>query len=128
MTEGCLVLLWWDHPDLAVEAMMIEPVDVEHGGVFDVLESMPRAVEMDEFRLVQPVEGFGERVVVAVAPRADRRDRAGLGEPLRVPDSEILRRLKESSQRCLVRRSVAVHPLAVGETSGLEGASGVDGL
>src|SRR5438552_18207408 len=90
MTEGCLVLLWWDHPDLAVEAMMIQLVDVDHGGVFDVLESMPRAVEMDEFRLVQPVEGFGERVVVAVAPRADRRDRAGLGEPLRVPDSEIL--------------------------------------
>lgn len=53
---------------------------------------------MNQFRLVQAVDRFGQRIVVAVAPAADRRLDAGLGQPFAVANADILLRFKESSQ------------------------------
>ena len=59
--------------DAAVQAAVVEPVDVLQGGVLDVVEAPPGAAT-DQLRLVQAVERLGEGVVVAVATRADRGD------------------------------------------------------
>ena len=87
---GGLELRGGDHAELAVQAAVVEPVDVLQGGVFDVVQAAPGAAVPDQLGLVQPVEGLGERVVIAVAARADRGDRTGLGEALGVADREVL--------------------------------------
>lgn len=56
--------------DLAVEPTLVEPVDVRHGRELDVVEAAP----VDQLPLVETVEALGERVVVAIALRPDRRD------------------------------------------------------
>ena len=45
---------------------------------------------MDDLGLEQPVNGFGERIVVAVADAADRGLDAGFGTAFSVLDREIL--------------------------------------
>ncbi len=40
--------------DLAVEALVVEPVDVGHGGELDVVEAAPRTAPADEFGFEQP--------------------------------------------------------------------------
>jgi hypothetical protein len=47
-------------------------------------------VAMDELGLVEAVDGLGQRVVVALAARADRADGADLGKPAGVPNREVL--------------------------------------
>jgi len=42
--------------DLAVEATVVEPVDVFEGGELDVVEAAPRTLRVDELPLVEPVE------------------------------------------------------------------------
>jgi len=59
--------------DLAVEAAVVEPVDVGEGRELDVVEPPPRSATVDELPLVEPVEALGEGIVVAVALRSDRR-------------------------------------------------------
>lgn len=76
--------------DLAVEAAVVEPVDVLEGGELDVVESLPGAAAVDEFPLVEPVEALGERVVVAVTDGTDRRDDRVVGEALALADGEVL--------------------------------------
>lgn len=46
---------------------------------------------MNQFRLVQAVDRLGQRIVVAVAPAADRRLDAGLSQPFAVADADVLR-------------------------------------
>ena len=76
--------------DLAVETSVVEPVDVGEGRELDVIEAAPRAFRVDQFPLVEPVEALGERVVVAVALRADRRDDVVVGQPLGVAHRQVL--------------------------------------
>jgi hypothetical protein len=45
---------------------------------------------MDQFGFVEPIDRFGERVVVAVADAADRRHETGLGQALRILDRDVL--------------------------------------
>lgn len=45
---------------------------------------------MDDLCFVEPVDRFGERVVIAISNTADRRHEAGLREPFRVLDRDIL--------------------------------------
>jgi len=53
--------------DAAVEAsVVVEPVDVGEGGELDIVEADPRAATVDQLPLVETVERFGQRVVVAV--------------------------------------------------------------
>src|SRR2546423_383682 len=58
---------WWAHAELAVQAPMVEPVDVLQGGVFHVVEPAPGPAVADQLGLVQTVEGFRQGVIVAVA-------------------------------------------------------------
>src|SRR5829696_4556338 len=80
----------WAHAELAVQALIVEPVDVLQGGIFDVFEPAPGTAVADQLGFVQTVEGFRQGVIVAVAAGADGRDDARLGQALRVPDREIL--------------------------------------
>jgi len=77
---------------------MIEPVDPFERGVFDGLKVPPRTAAMDDLRLEQADDRFGERVVVGVTHAAHRRLRAGLGQALGVPDRQILGEFNPSSQ------------------------------
>ena len=65
MVMGRLELGRRDHADLAVEATMVEPVDVLESLELDVIEAAPRS-PVNQLGLVQAVERFGERVVVRV--------------------------------------------------------------
>ena len=63
MVMGRLELSRRDHADLAVEATMVELVDVFESLELDVIEAAPRS-PVNQLGLVQAVERFGERVVV----------------------------------------------------------------
>jgi len=79
--EPGLVLDRRDHPQLAVQAVGVVPVDVARDGPFDVVEAAPRTVTAGLVRVAdalgfeQRVECLGHRVVVGVAGGADRGDR-----------------------------------------------------
>ena len=45
---------------------------------------------MDDFGLEQAVDGFGERIVIAVADAADRGLDAGIRKPFSIADRDIL--------------------------------------
>ena len=51
-----LVFGGWLHPDLAVQARVVEPVDVRQGGPFDVVVAAPWSFMVDEFGRVETVE------------------------------------------------------------------------
>ena len=50
----------------------------------------PRAASANDLGLVQPEDRFRERIVVAVADAPDRGLDAGLGQPLRIADRQVL--------------------------------------
>ena len=57
-----------------VQAGCVPPVGPLHRGQFDGLDGLPQVFGMDEFGLVEPVDGFGQGVVVGVSrPRCPRR-------------------------------------------------------
>src|SRR5437773_721626 len=70
----------------------VVPVHPAEGRELDVLDGLPRSLTgpADELGLVEPVHGLGERVVVTVANRTDRWDRAELGESFAVTDAREL--------------------------------------
>ena len=84
-----------DMADRFQEPAMVEPVDPLQGGVFDLVDALPRAAPADQFGLVQPDDGLGQRVVVAVAAGAHRGDRAGLSQAFGVANGQILAALSE---------------------------------
>ena len=45
---------------------------------------------MNQLGLVEPVDGFGQRVVIAVATAADRRLYAGLDQSFGVTNGQVL--------------------------------------
>jgi len=51
---------------------------------------VPGSLLANHFGLEETMEGFGQGVVVAVAAGSDRGHGAGLGEALRVTDSQVL--------------------------------------
>jgi hypothetical protein len=53
--------------DLAVEASVVEPVDVGEGRELDVVESPPWALFVDEFPLVEAVEALDEGIVIRLS-------------------------------------------------------------
>ena len=81
------------------EPAVVEPVDPFERGVLDGLQGAPGSTPMDHLCFVEPVDRLGESVVVAVADAADGRHKTGLGQPLRVPDRDVLGGFSRSSQR-----------------------------
>lgn len=84
-----------DLPEFAVEASVVEPVDVFGSGELDVDHRLPAAPGShhrvaDALGLEQRVERLGHRVVVRIALGPDARDGLSLGQPLGVANRSIL--------------------------------------
>ncbi len=56
---GGFVFDGWLHADFAVQALVVEPVDVRQGGPFDVVGVLPGSFVIAEISLVEPVEALG---------------------------------------------------------------------
>ena len=59
---GGLELCRRNHPDLAVQAAVVEPVDVGERRPFQVVGALPGSTPVDQFRLEQTVEALGEGI------------------------------------------------------------------
>ena len=70
---------------------MVIPVHPFQSCVLDVVQVFPGATLANHFGLVQPDDGFGQGVVVAVADATDRRLDLGFGQSLGVPNGQVLR-------------------------------------
>jgi hypothetical protein len=101
--SGCCVVtrLGFSEQDVAdglEQAPVIEPVDpfqcCELGG----LEGTPGSPSVDHFGLVESVDGFGQRIVVAVTDTSDRWLDVSLGKSLGILDREVLGGFNRSSQ------------------------------
>ena len=49
------------------QANVVEPIDPCRGGVFNLIDPMPRPFVADHFSLVEAIVGLGERTVVGGA-------------------------------------------------------------
>lgn len=58
---------------------------------FDGFPRFPRGAPMNQFRLVQAVDRFGQRVIVAVATAADGRLDTRVSQMFTVPNADVLR-------------------------------------
>ena len=67
-------------PEGSEQAPVVVPVHPFEGGEFHRLAVTPRPAPGDEFRLVQPDDGFGQGVVVGVAHASHRGRDAHLYE------------------------------------------------
>src|SRR5581483_1314783 len=78
--------------EVAVEAFGVVPVDPAEGRELDFFDGLPWVLSRtaDQLGLVEAVDGLGEGVVVAVTDRADRGDRAELGETFAVAHTREL--------------------------------------
>lgn len=81
----------WEITDGAVQAAVVEPGHPFQGGQLDRVAGFPWAPAVDQFRLVEAVDGLCQRVVVAVPRAAHGGLDAGLGEALAVTDRHVLR-------------------------------------
>ena len=70
---------------------MIEPRHPFERSKLHRFGGFPGGTPMNELRLVEAVDGFGERVVVGIALTADRGLDAGFRETLGVPNADVLR-------------------------------------
>jgi hypothetical protein len=75
---ACFGLGGWDISDRFEQAPVVEPVDPFEGGEFHRLGAAPGAAAMDQLGLEQAIDGFGKRVVIAVADAADGGLDAGI--------------------------------------------------
>ena len=87
-----------DVSDGLQKASVVEPVDPFERRELDRLQRFPRSTPVDDLGLVKAVDGFGERVVVAVADSADGCFDASLNQAFGVFDRDILLGLKWSLQ------------------------------
>ena len=87
---GGFVFGGWDEAEVAVEASVVVPVERFQRGELELVETFPGATVSDQLGLVQADDRFGERVVVAVAPGADRAGDVVFGEPVGVANRQIL--------------------------------------
>ena len=68
----------------------VEPLDPFHRRQLHRLEMAPGAASANDLGFVQPDDRFRERVVLAVADAPNGWLNADLGQPLRIPDREVL--------------------------------------
>ena len=63
-----------------MQAVLVEPVHPGERGEFELVGGAERAVDLHALGLVEPDDALGEGIVIAVADRPDRRDRADVRE------------------------------------------------
>ncbi len=92
-----------------MQAFGVVPVHPTERREPDILDGLPRSLirSADEFGLVEPVHRFGGRVVERITDRADRPDRAELGESFAVTDARELRAGIGVTSKSFVRRRCA---------------------
>ena len=82
----CFVFGRRDITDRFEQSPVVEPVNPFQGGELHVVDVFPRPPSANHFGLVEPDDGFRERVVVGISLRSDRGDRSGLGETFGVDE------------------------------------------
>ena len=82
--------MWRASNLLAMQAAVVEEVNVIEGGELNIVQTAPGAVLADELGLVRPVERLRQGVVVGIAAGAHGGDRAGVGQALGVTDRQVL--------------------------------------
>jgi len=86
----CLGLGRRDVADGLKQAMVVEPRHPLQRRQLDRLARLPRPAPVDDLGLVQPIDGLGQRVVVAVAGGAYLGLDAGFGQAFAVADADVL--------------------------------------
>ena len=86
----CFVFGRRDVADWFEQSAVIEPIDPFQGRVLDVIDDFPRSFPADHPGFIEPVDRFGQRVVVRVAVGADRGDYPYLSKPFAVANREEL--------------------------------------
>jgi hypothetical protein len=68
---GVLVFRWWDVVEIAVDPLLVVPLDPHQRGKFDLLNGSPRSLirPVDQLRFVQRVDAFSRGVVIGVPDR-----------------------------------------------------------
>jgi hypothetical protein len=67
MVVVCLSFGQRDIPERLHEPVIVELGYPFQGGQFDLLRGFPRTAPVGQFGLVQPVDGLGQRIAIAVA-------------------------------------------------------------
>ena len=88
-----------DVVDRLRKASVVEPIDPFEPREFDGLKRFPRSTATDYLGLLKAVDGFGERVVIAVADTADGWFDANLNQAFGVFNRDILVGFNWASQR-----------------------------
>lgn len=70
---------------------MVEPAHPFEGSELQRFDSFSGRPAVNQLRLIQIVDGFGQSVIVALALAADRGGDPGFGQSLGVADGEVLR-------------------------------------
>lgn len=104
----CLRFCGRDIADGFEQPDVVEPRHPFHLGKLHRLPRLPRAAPVDRFRLVQPVDRLGQRVVVTVSLASDRWLHARLGHRLR-----SAHRAERLPPRTGLSRAAASHPFQV---------------
>ena len=78
--------------------MVVEPVHPLQGGQFHRFPGFPGCPAVNQFSFVQAVDGFGQRIVIAVTPTAYGGFNPSFGELFGVPNGDILGGFNRSAQ------------------------------
>jgi hypothetical protein len=73
------------------QAPVVEPVHPFERGELDGVDVLPWPSASNDLGLEQPDDGLGESVVIRVADASNRSLDSRAGEPLGLPDREVLR-------------------------------------
>jgi hypothetical protein len=87
----CLSLCRRDVADGFEQAVVVKPRHPFKRRQLHGFLGFPRPSAMDQLGLVEPIDGFCQSVVIAVAFAADRGLDASFSQPLGVPDADVLR-------------------------------------
>jgi hypothetical protein len=72
------------------QAVVVKPGHPFQRGQFHGFTRLPRSAAVDQLSLVEPVNGLGQGIIIAVALAAHRRLYAGPCKMFTVPDSDVL--------------------------------------
>src|SRR5690554_137112 len=81
---------WWHVVQRREKSLVVEPVYPVQCREFDGLDTVPRAIAMNHFCLIESIDGLCQRVVITVTDASHGGLNASLGEPLSVADRQVL--------------------------------------
>ena len=94
--------------DRAMQSVLVAPVRPFHDFPFEPAFGFPRAEVLDDFRLEQSDDGFGQGVVLAVSNASDGHVDSGFGESICVSNGHAMHAaVRVAGQRSHRRTSLA---------------------